>query len=309
MGTGLNRVRPPGRAAPIALGIALAMLVGCRGAGEYTDSIAPLWWRQNPWGPEAEAARHSGTLPRVPYHPDMAAWEAFARDHLRTGDILFREADARVLGGLFPFSRVAGAIADCRYTHTGILAWERGEPVVYDTSMGGARRQPLGVWVLDNVGHLGIKRPRPEHQHVVPGVIAFCRSVYERQVPFDAKLELGDSHFYCAEMTSRAFEHAGLPLARPIRMGDLPAIGEHRAVFLLARLLASFHPDQRMYAPGNDRFGLWSSPELVPVYVAEDGTRPDPGGLVAWPSAQGFPVGGAGWQSGADFGAAPVPAR
>lgn len=293
MGTGLYRARLQMRAAMIGSGILLAMLVGCRGAGEYTDSIAPLWWRANPWGPEAEAARRSGRLPEVPFNPDMAAWEAFARDHLRTGDILFREADARVLGGLFPFSKVAGKIADCRYTHTGIFAWEHGEPVVYDTSMGGARRQRLGVWVLDNVGHLGIRRLRPEHQHVVPGVIAFCRSVYERQVPFDTKLELGDSHFYCAEMTSRAFEHAGLPLARPIRMGDLPGLGEHRAVFLLARALASFHPDQRMYAPGNDRFGLWSSPALEPVYEARDGNRPDPRCLVVRPSEQhGGPPGG-----------------
>jgi hypothetical protein len=268
-------------------GMLVALLTGCRGAGEYTDSLAPIWWRQNLWGPEAEAARKSGRLPEVPYNADMVAWEHFARDHLRTGDILFREADARVLGGVFPFSKVAGKIADCRYTHTGIFAWERGEPVVYDTSMGGARRQRLGVWVLDNVGHLGIKRPGPEHRHLIPGAIAFCRWVYDRQVPFDARLELGDSHFYCAEMTTRAYEHAGLLLADPIRMGDLPRVGEHKLVFLLARMVARFHPDQRMYAPGNDRFGLWSSPDLVPVYEADDGTRPDPAFLVAWPSARG----------------------
>src|SRR5690606_24269773 len=137
-----------------------------------------------------------------------------------TGDLLFREADARILVGLFPFSKVAGKLADCRYTHTGIFAWEGGEPVVYDTSMGGVRRQRLGVWVLDNVGHLGIQRPKAEHRHVIPEAVAFCRRVYERQVPFDTKLRLGDSHFYCAEMTARAYQSAGLTLCEPIRMGD-----------------------------------------------------------------------------------------
>ncbi|RUL88129.1 hypothetical protein TsocGM_09175 [Tautonia sociabilis] len=216
----------------------------------------------------------------------MVAWEAFARDHLQTGDILFREADARVLGGLFPFSRVAARIADSRYTHTGLFAWENGEPVVYDTSMGGARRQPFGIWVLDNVGHLGIKRPKPPYRAAIPGAVSYCRTVYEQQVPFDSKLELGDSRFYCVELTSRAYQAAGLDLAEPVRMGDLPRVHEHRLVFLLARLFASFHPDQRMYATGNDSFGLWASPALEEVYVSEDGTRPDPSCLVVLPSPQ-----------------------
>ena len=266
--------------------VAVALLAGCRGAGEFTDTLAPFWWRQNLWGPEAQAARESGRLPRIPHNPDMAAWEAFARDHLRNGDILFREADARVMMGLFPFSRIAGLMADSEYTHTGIFAWEDGLPVVYDTSMAGARRQRFGVWVLDNVGHLGIKRPGPAYRQAIPGAIAFCRDVYERQIPFDAKLQLGDTHYYCAELTTRAYQSAGLALGGPVKMGDLPRIDEFRRVFMLVRLLTPFHPAQEMYAPGNDEFGIWSSPALEPVYVSEDGRRPDPIGLVVHPSPQ-----------------------
>lgn len=266
--------------------VALALLGGCRGAGEYTDTLAPIWWRGNLWGPEANAARAEGRLPEIPDNPDMAAWEEFARDHLRTGDVLFREADARVAFRLFPFSKVAGAMADCCYQHTGIFAWEDGEPVVYDTSIAGARRQRFGVWVLDNVGHLGIKRPRPEYRSHVPGAVAFCREVYERQVPFDMKLHLGDDHFYCAEMTARAYEQAGLPLAEPVRIGDLPRIHEFKALLGLAELCTAIDRDQHMYTPGNERHGLWSSPLLEPVYVAEDGRRPDRRCLVVRPSPQ-----------------------
>lgn len=266
--------------------VVLAVLSGCRGAGEYTDSLGPLWWRGNLWGPEAHEARRFGRLPEIPYNPEMLAWEDFATRHLRTGDILFREADARVLAGLFPFSKIAGRMADSHYTHTGIFAWEDGEPVVYDTSMGGARRQRFGIWVLDNVGHFGIKRPGPGFQHHVPGAIAYCRRVYQRQVPFDSKLSLSDSRLYCAEMTSRAYQSAGLTLTETIRMGDLPRIGELATVFFLARLVTPLHPDHHMYAPGNEQFGIWSSPNLDPVYIAEDGSRPDESCLVVLPSPQ-----------------------
>ena len=112
MGNRKDRARRPRPVATLVVALGLIPSWGCRGAGEYTDTLAPIWWRDNLWGPEADAARRAGRLPEVPYHPGMVAWEDFARDHLRTGDILFREADARVLGGLFPFSRVAGKIAE-----------------------------------------------------------------------------------------------------------------------------------------------------------------------------------------------------
>jgi len=259
--------------------LAFLAVAGCRGAGEYTDTLAPVWWRDNLWGPRANAERAAGRLPKIPYNEDMIAWERFAHDHLQTGDILFRAADARVVFRLFPFSKVAGKVADSAYTHTGIFVWENGRPVVYDTSMGGARRQRFGIWVLDNVGPIGIKRPAPSYQRYVPGAVAYCRRVYATQVPFDMKLRLGEDRLYCAEMTAAAYRAAGLDLAPPVRVGDLPRIGEHPLLIALVRTLSSLHLDQFMHVPGNERFGLWSSPALESVYVAEDGRRPRLEGL------------------------------
>lgn len=252
----------------------VVLLAGCRSAGEYADSVAPWWYRENPWGPAATAARAAGELPTLPPNPDMIAWEDFARLHLRDGDILFREADARLFFKTFPFSKIAGDMSASRFTHTGIFTWEDGEPIVYDTSMGGARRMRLGVWSLDNVGHIGIRRPRPEYQAHAPAAVAFCRTVYERQVPFDTKLGMGDDCYYCAELTAKSYEHAGLPLAAPVCIRDLPRFHKHRGLFFLASCLTSFHPGQQMYFPGDEGLGLWASPYLEPVYEAPTGLRP-----------------------------------
>ncbi len=253
----------------------LMLLAGCRGAGEYSDSVVPRWYRENPWGPKATADRAAGILPNLPPNPDMIAWEEFARLHLRDGDILFREADARLFFNTFPFSKIAADMSASRFTHTGIFTWENGEPIVYDTSMGGARRMRLGVWSLDNVGHLGISRPRPEYQAHVPAAVDYCRSVYLRQLPFDMKLGLGDDEYYCAELTARSYAYAGLPLATPIRICDLPRYEKHQGLFFLASCLTSLHPEQPMYFPGDVGLGLWASPYLESVYEAPRGERPD----------------------------------
>ena len=38
------------------------------------------------------------------------------------------------------------------------------ELVVYDTTRTGVARQPFCVWVLDNVGQIGVKRVKPEYK-------------------------------------------------------------------------------------------------------------------------------------------------
>ena len=98
-----------------------------------------------------------------------------------------------------------------RVSHTGVVAIENGEPVVYDTTKMGVACQPFGVWILDNVGALGIKRLRPEHRGAVPKVLAYCHKVFQQQVPFDYELGPDDSKLYCVEMTEKAFARPELP--------------------------------------------------------------------------------------------------
>jgi hypothetical protein len=196
---------------------------------------------------------------------------------LRDGDLVFRMGDARVAFGLYPFSRVSAEIAGSRYSHTGIVAREDGEAVVYDTTKSGPRRQPFPIWILDAPGRIAVKRPMPQYQHFVSQAIAFCRDVYRRQVPFDRGLTLGDDQLYCIELTERAYESAGLVLSRPIRIDHLPRYHEFPKAVGFARLFTSLRPDQSAFVIGNDSVGIWSSPALDLIYEAPDARLPYPG--------------------------------
>src|SRR5215831_12429872 len=147
----------------------ITMLFGGHDGLEPTDRLVPPGWKGNPWGPEAARARASGEIPPIPMTPLMKQWDKWGKQVLRDGDILFRRADARLLLGRFPFSRFTANISGSAFSHTGIVAIEGGEPVVYDTTKAGVRRQPFAVWILDNVGPFGVKRLRPDLQRHAAG--------------------------------------------------------------------------------------------------------------------------------------------
>lgn len=274
-----DRGRQHGRRFPVArvaVGAVLAMLAGagCRSTCETTDRLVPRSWTGNPWGPEANAARRRGAIPTVPNHPEMAAWATWGRRHLRDGDLLFRMGDARAAFGLLPFSRLSAAISASRFSHSGIVAFEGGEPVVYDTSLGGPQRQPFAIWLLDARGAFAVKRPRAPYRHHAPRAAAFCRDVYRAQVPFDPDLKLGDDRFYCVELTQRAYASSGLDLARPVRLDRLPRFAEFPKTTRLMQLFSKMVPDQEVYVIGNETLGLWSSPALETVYESPDARPP-----------------------------------
>jgi hypothetical protein len=233
---------------------------------EPTDRLIPPTWEGNPWGPVATRARQSGELPPIPMTPMMKQWDGWGRSVLREGDIVFRRADARILFGRFPFSRFIANASGSRFSHTGVVAIEGGEPVVYDTTKAGVRRQPFAVWILDNVGPLGVKRLRPELQPRVAGVVRYCREVFEKQVPFDYDLGLDDQALYCVEMTEKAFRASGLVLSEPVRLGDMENITRYPICVFAFLKLSHLTLDMSAYFPGNDRHGIWSSPHLVTIY-------------------------------------------
>ena len=162
-----------------------------QGAAEATDWMKPPSWKGNFWGPAATRARLTGQLPSLPTNAAMKQSSQWGRNVLRDGDIVFRLGDARALHGTFPLSRFIARATGSPFSHTGIVAVEDGSPVVYDCSSDGVQRQPFEVWMLDCVGAMGVKRLKPEHRHRIPGVLGFCRSKFEQQVPFDFEFRLG----------------------------------------------------------------------------------------------------------------------
>lgn len=238
---------------------------------EMSERFAPPGFVGNFWGPGATAAREDGGLPPIPRTTHMLRWEGWARQNLKDGDIVFRMGDARLLHGYFPMSRFLANCSNSPFSHTGIVAIEKGQPVVYDTTRPAVARQPFCVWVLDNVGKIGVKRLRPEYRGAIPRVVAYCRRVYLEQVPFDYELGLDDSSLYCIEMTVKAFKSAGIELCKPIALGDMERAPEFPLCMYGLRFASRKvleHPldfDTMVYFPGNDRHGIWSAKQLMTV--------------------------------------------
>jgi hypothetical protein len=245
------------------------------GGEEATDWMKPPAWSGNFWGPAASRARVAGQLPPLPMTPAMAGWGRWGRSMLREGDIVFRMGDARAFRGLFPLSLFIAKATGSPFSHTGIVAIEGGAPVVYDCSSDGMQRQPFEVWMLDCVGSLGVKRLKPAYRRHIPGVIGFCRKVFEQQVPFDAAFRPDDDALYCLELTEKAFRSQRLILSEPVRIGDWEHLVSYPlAAFLMpyATNLVAGRPitlEQLVYVPGNEHEGMWASPLLETVFGPE----------------------------------------
>jgi hypothetical protein len=205
----------------------------------------------------------------------MTRWHTWGRNILRDGDIVFRLGDARTMRGIFPLSRFIAKASGSHFSHTGIVAIEDGSPVVYDCSSEGVQRQPFEVWMLDCIGPFGVKRLKSEHRHVIPGVIEFCRSKFEQQVPFDYEFRLDDAALYCVELTEKAFRSQGLALSEPVRLGDWERLDSYPLTALAGPYISQFmlkHRitlEQPVYLPGNERQGVWASPLLETVVAPE----------------------------------------
>jgi hypothetical protein len=129
--------------------------------------------------------------------------------------------------------------------------------------------------MLECVGSLGVKRLKPEHRHHIPGVIGYCREVFEQEVHFDFEFRQDDSALYCLELTEKAFRSQGLKLSEPVQIGDW----EHMTSFSLTAVLMPgatrlvvgrpITLEQPVYLPGNDRQGAWASPMLETVFGPE----------------------------------------
>lgn len=237
--------------------------------------LRPPGWTGNLWGPAATRARAEGRLPPLPLTPEMDRWRRWGRTVLREGDIVFRMGDSRTLRGMYPLSLFIAKATGSAFSHTGIVAIEDGMLVIYDCSSPGVQRQPFEVWMLDCVGSVGVKRLKPEYRGRIPGVLAYCRRVFEQQVPFDYEFHPDDTKLYCLELTEKAFRSQGLPLSESVRIGDwkylihypLTALAiQYGTGYVLDRPITL---DQPVYVPGNDHEGVWCSPLLETVYGPE----------------------------------------
>lgn len=252
---------------------ALALTLQPHDNREFSDRLVPKEWIGRAWGPEATKLRDEGVIPPIKLTPMMKRWDRWGRQNLKDGDVIFRLGDAKVLSGMFPISRFIAKVSGSRYSHTGIVAIENGEPWVYDMTSDGVRREPFYVFILDNIGAMGIKRVKAPYRNQVPAVLNFCRTTFNNQVPFDYDLGIDDKALYCVEMTEKAFRAGGLILSQPVRLGDMENLDQYplqirvlqyASAWVLSEPLTS---ENLVFFPGNERHGIWSSPILETVFT------------------------------------------
>ncbi len=252
-----------------------------QGLDDEAARMIPPGWSGNFWGPVASQARLAGQLPPLPASPEMARWKRWGQSVLREGDIVFRLGDARAWRGIFPLSNFIAKATGSPFSHTGIVAIEDKWPVVYDCSLEGIRRLPFEVWMLECVGALGVKRLKPADRHRIPGVISYCRRVFEQQVSFDFEFRLDDDAFYCLELTEKAFRSQKMALSEPVRIGDWEHLNRYPLTAIATPFVTGLileRPitlEQPVYLPGNERHGIWASPLLETVSDPELKRNPE----------------------------------
>ena len=129
--------------------------------------------------------------------------------------------------------------------------------------------------MLECVGQIGVKRLKAEQRHHIPGVIEYCRKVYNQQVPFDSEFRMDDAALYCVEMTEKAFRSQGMAISEPVRIGDWEDLAEYTLTAVSIPVFSGLFVErpitleQPVYLPGNGRHGVWASPLLETVFGPE----------------------------------------
>jgi hypothetical protein len=213
------------------------------------------------------AARDLGEIPPTPSSRKAVESAAFAREHIRDGDILFRYGKEYDPRDVF-LSFFLTSVCDSRFSHDAIAHWEGDRLFMYDSEpQQGVRKMPFELWNMDVLAHsLVIKRLKPEYQGYIPAAIAFCEDVYLREVPYDEGLKIDDEALYCSELVEKAFLAAGLPLSQPVPIRCLPHYLRWSPVRPIVEQFTAVRADEPVYAPGNEHFGSFGSPYLETVY-------------------------------------------
>jgi hypothetical protein len=252
--------------------VALLAGSGCGTLGGPTGTMAtvPREWRKvNPWSPQALEARDRGELKPLYYTEQMAAWQAWAKENLQDGDVLFRHGQSFTLKDRLN-DAVQTGLSDSRFNHDSIVVRRGDEVWLYDAQQKpqNLRKLPFEFWMLETRPEsLVVKRLKPEYRHCIPQALAYCEAAWRRQPTFDDALRLDDERLYCTEMIEKAYRSAGLALSDPVAPRCLPNYDRclYRILGAIAELVTQYRMDEPVFAPGNTAFGTYSSPYLEVV--------------------------------------------
>lgn len=186
----------------------------------------------------------------------------------RPGDIIFRLSKIRVLNGSINFSKMIAELSDSDFSHAAIIydVTKHGA-IIADVSVNGIELIFLRDWYIDQTSNCVLKRLKPEYSHLLPKILDTLHILVEEDVLYDEKFQFGDEYYYCTEIVDHCFRQAGLPLAEPIPIRELPGFGWGHTIM---GWLAGLDLDQPVVIAGNDEIGLFSSNTLETVVDFRD---------------------------------------
>lgn len=209
-------------------------------------------------------------------NPHRDAWNAWACNHLQSGDIVFLRGECRILMDLVDFSEFVTQLTGSPWSHVGLVVVEDREVVVYDIVSAGTRRLTFGAVMSDPLVHVAeVCRPMGETAEAIPQAAAFAQEQHRRGVRFDHQFRHDNDRLYCSELVEAAYRAGGVELSQPVKIADLPGYGKDRRVEAVLHRVVGIDADQAVYLPGNADRGLRAHSDLQQIALIRD-TRQSP---------------------------------
>ncbi|MBI3178944.1 MAG: YiiX family permuted papain-like enzyme [Deltaproteobacteria bacterium] len=135
---------------------------------------------------------------------------------LRDGDIVFQQSASAQSDAIRLATR-------SRYTHVGVVLFERGKPMVLE-AIGRASFTPYAVWVARGIGgHVVVKR-LADAAEVLTAETSELMHTLGRQMrgtPYDAHFAWDDERLYCSELVHKLYDRAtDVSLGRVQKLGE-----------------------------------------------------------------------------------------
>jgi len=185
---------------------------------------------------------------------------------LQPGDVIFREGDALVAGGKVNFSQLIAKISNSDFSHAVIVyKFVDSEAIVVDVSTLGLQRYYLIDWLIDGQRNIVVKRLSPSYRSYLPAIIEELSNQIKIDPLYDESLGQRDDRTYCTGLVDHCFRKAGLPLAKPVAIRELPNFKAVSIIASFASVFAGIDLDTKVVIAGNDEIGLFSSPCLETV--------------------------------------------
>lgn len=196
-------------------------------------------------------------------HGQAARDAALLRSVVQRGDIIFRLSNASVAGNLINFSQSVAELSDSEFSHAVlVISADKDGALLADVTAHGVERRYLIDWHMDCSSNIVVKRLRPEYRYLIPKAMRELENVVESDNLYDRRFTPDDDVFYCTELVDHVFRKIDHPLAKRIRVNQLP----HYNLFVaICCGIGGINADNEVVVVGNDKIGLFSSPMLEKV--------------------------------------------